>query len=81
MKKKRIKVRWPDGNYSIVNEGDNWLDSAKKSGQDISTGCLRGNCGACEIEVEGKVIRSCITNIKEEGSKVIRVEILFDPYW
>ena len=28
---------------------------------EIPTGCLTGSCGACEIEVNGEIVRACIT--------------------
>ncbi len=52
----------------------------KKANINIPTGCLSGSCGACEIDVNGKTIRPCITNIKLTNQK-LNIEFTSDPYW
>ncbi len=81
MNYKTINVRWPNGKTSRAIIGKGWLDEAKEAGIFIPTGCLNGNCGACEIEVNGEVIRACISKVK--GSKLddLNVEFFYDPYW
>ena len=39
-------------------------------------GCNKGECGACSVILDGKVIRSCITKMKnvKEDSEIITVE-------
>lgn len=38
-------------------------------------GCLTGICGSCSVLLEGKLVRSCITPLKEAlGKEVITVE-------
>tara|TARA_B100000700_G_C14777323_1_gene729603 strand:- start:401 stop:643 length:243 start_codon:yes stop_codon:yes gene_type:complete len=79
--KKDIIVLWPNGKKTEVSDGSNWLEEAAKVGIKIPTGCLGGSCGACEIEVNGEVVRSCISTIKREGTRLLKVEFYSDPYW
>ncbi len=81
MIKRRIVIKWPNGKQSIVQEGEDWIEEAEKAGIDIPTGCLTGSCGACEIDVNGKTIRACITSIQYSKNKELKVELLYDPYW
>ncbi|MDP4178529.1 MAG: molybdopterin-dependent oxidoreductase [Bacillota bacterium] len=39
-------------------------------------GCEKGECGACSVIIDGKVVRSCITKIKRvpDGSQIITIE-------
>ncbi len=76
---KKVKIIWPNGNVSICDPGEDWFKVAKDSDIHIPSGCLGGNCGACEIEVNGEVYRACIDNIPE-GTELI-VELVSDPYW
>ena len=75
------KIHWPDGSYSIAIPGIDWLTAAKNAGFNIPTGCLSGSCGACEIEVNGKVVRACISSIPGDQIKSLKVELATDPYW
>ena len=63
-----------------AKEGDDWFINAKKANIHIPTGCLSGSCGACEIEVNGKTIRPCITSIELSNQK-LNIEFTTDPYW
>ena len=81
MKSNFVKVLWPNGKISISRIGDEWITEAKKMGISIPTGCLLGKCGACEIEVNGKIIRSCINRIDSNKNKPLRVDFYYDPYW
>ena len=76
-----LEIRWPNGKISNEKEGEPWLNAARKAGIEIPIGCLGGSCGACEIEVNGKVIRSCINSITKNKSKVLNVNYADDPYW
>ena len=81
MKPECIEIEWPNGNLSKATIGEDWLKEAHKEGIDIPTGCLTGSCGACEIEVNGQVIRACISQIKMSKSKKLKVDFSYDPYW
>tara|TARA_B100000886_G_scaffold329316_1_gene278570 strand:- start:1031 stop:1276 length:246 start_codon:yes stop_codon:yes gene_type:complete len=81
LKKTKIKIRWPNNNETYASEGDDWLSTAKKAGLEIPTGCLTGSCGACEIDVNGKTVRACISNIKTEAENLLRVDLTSDPFW
>ena len=76
-----IRIEWPNGSYSSVMPGADWLSTANKAGVSIPTGCLTGSCGACEIEVNGKILRACVSNIPLTKSRNLRVEFISDPYW
>ena len=81
MKETKIKIRWPNNNETYVSEGDDWFSSAEKAGIEIPTGCLTGSCGACEIDVNGKTIRACISNIEIKKRSLLRVSLIADPFW
>ncbi|WP_320677188.1 2Fe-2S iron-sulfur cluster-binding protein [Prochlorococcus sp. MIT 1300] len=77
----QICIEWPNGEKSYVYPGTSWLAVAKSVGVEIPTGCLSGSCGACEIEVNGKVVRACINNVENTKSGKIKVDFAEDPYW
>ena len=81
MKSEYIEITWPNGNCSKAIEGGDWLKEAKKEDITIPTGCLTGSCGACEIEVNGEVVRACISNIPTPKNRQVKVEFIDDPYW
>ena len=80
MKKPLIKINWPNKILTEANEGDDWFITAKKANINIPTGCLSGSCGACEIDVNGKTIRPCISSI-ELSNQELNVDFTSDPYW
>ena len=80
MKKPFIKINWPNNILTEAQEGDDWFVNAKKANINIPTGCLSGSCGACEIDVNGKTIRPCITSIELSNEK-LNIELTSDPYW
>ena len=81
MKGKKIKVLWPNNIETFVSEGDDWFSSAEKAGLEIPTGCLKGSCGACEIDVNGETIRACISEIKNSKQCSLKVSLTTDPFW
>ena len=81
MKKKLFKILWPNKIYSQACDGDDWFSIAEQAGIEIPTGCLTGSCGACEIDVNGKTVRPCISNIENESGCSLKVEFAADPYW
>ena len=76
-----ITVYWPDGHTTRENIGMDWLQAAAGAGVTIPTGCLGGSCGACEIEVNGKVVRACISTVPPSKSGQLAVEFATDPHW
>ena len=81
MKKSKIKIIWPNDINTFVNEGDDWFLMAQKAGFNIPTGCLTGSCGACEIDVNGITTRPCISNIKTNKERLLKVCLTSDPFW
>ena len=76
---KKVKITWPSKKISNCTPGESWLNAAYNANIDIPTGCMGGSCGACEIEVNGEVIRACIASIPEK--KELTVDFFSDPYW
>ena len=76
---KKVKIVWPNNKFSNSPAGIEWLKAAYDANVEIPTGCLGGSCGACEIEVNGEVIRACIETVPEK--KELKVEFFSDPYW
>ena len=76
-----ITTRWPDGRITQERIGADWLQTASEAGISIPTGCLGGSCGACEIEVNGKVVRACISTVPPSKSGELTVDFATDPYW
>jgi len=76
-----ITTRWPDGRITQERIGADWLQAAADAGISIPTGCLGGSCGACEIEVNGKVVRACISTVPPSKSGGLTVDFATDPYW
>ena len=81
MKDTKIKIRWSNDNETYASEGDDWFSTAEKAGLKIPTGCLTGSCGACEIDVNGKTIRACISGIKSNKKGLLKVSLTTDPFW
>ena len=81
MKKTKIKIRWPNNCETYALEGDDWFSTAEKAGLEIPTGCLTGSCGACEIDINGEIIRPCISRINCKKEQSVRVSFAIDPYW
>ena len=76
-----VTIHWPDGQISTALPGQDWLGAAAAAGLAIPTGCLGGSCGACEIEVNGQVVRACIATVPASRSGALSVELASDPYW
>ena len=81
MKNPLIKISWPNNIETYASEGDNWFSTAEKAGLEIPSGCLTGSCGACEIDVNGKTVRACISNIKNKRGSTLKVTLTTDPFW
>jgi len=71
----------PDKVSIEAEAGESILEAARRAGVDIPTGCLRGSCQACEVELEdGETICACISSVPL-GKKRITVKIYSDPTW
>jgi len=81
MTKKDVLIHWPGGQSTRCRAGSDWLAAARAAGVSIPTGCLGGSCGACEIEVNGQVVRACISTVPAAASGSLQVELATDPYW
>jgi len=81
MKDSKMKIHWPNGSITYAVPGSDWISTARKAGILIPTGCLKGSCGACEIEINGQVIRACVSTITAQKSSDIVVEFFSDPFW
>ena len=81
MKKAKFIISWPNDTESYAYEGDDWFLIAKKAGLEIPTGCLTGSCGACEIDVNGKTVRACVSDIKSNKKCFLNVDLTSDPFW
>ena len=71
---------WHDEAPVPIPVGMSWLTAARMLGHAIPTGCLYGSCGACEIEVNGRVVRACVSSVAD-AEETLKVELAADPYW
>ena len=76
-----IPVRWPNGQETMVEIGQDWLEAANAAGISIPTGCMGGSCGACEIDVNGKTVRACISTVPGAKDGQLCVQFSTDPFW
>ena len=81
MKKKKLKIHWPNNSTTTAEEGEDWFLKAQKANIKIPSGCMIGNCGACEIDVNGETIRPCLKNIEYKNNSYLNIEFTKDPFW
>lgn len=81
MAEQGVAILWPDGRRSRALAGVSWLEAARQAGQTIPTACGMGSCGACEIEVNGTVVRACLAAVPAVGERQLQVELVSDPSW
>ena len=81
MATRQISVHWPNGRTTQTTVGTDWLVAATEAAVNIPTGCLGGSCGACEIDVNGKTVRACISTVPTSKSAKLTVEFATDPHW
>ena len=77
----KVLIKWPNGNTTFSTIGTLWIEAALNAGVRIPTGCMGGSCGACEIEVNGKILRACISRVEITNSDFLEVDFATDPYW
>ena len=66
---------------TTAEEGEDWFLKAQKAHIKIPSGCMIGNCGACEIDVNGETIRPCLKNIEYKNNSYLHIELTTDPFW
>ena len=76
-----VVIHWPHGRSTTAASGSDWLQAAQAAGFSIPTGCLGGSCGACEIDVNGRTIRACISTVPRVPGRSLTVALSADPYW
>ena len=76
-----IRIHWDDGSVTEALPGNDWLAAAGEAGIPIPLGCLEGRCGACEIEVDGQVVRACIASVPASPVGQLHVALASDPHW
>nr|WP_199297095.1 2Fe-2S iron-sulfur cluster-binding protein [Synechococcus sp. FACHB-909] len=76
-----ITIAWPDGRTTTALPGQDWLEAARQAAVLIPTGCLGGSCGACEIEVNGRMVRACVATVPSSASGRLTVSLASDPHW
>ncbi len=81
MKKKKLKIHWPNNFITPAEEGEDWFLKAGMANLDIPIGCMLGSCGACEIDVNGETIRPCVKNIEYKNNYHLHIEFTTDPFW
>lgn len=79
--RRTVEVSWPSGAQGPVPVGMGWMEAAAAAGLIIPTACLEGSCGACEIEVNGRIVRACIATVPPARSGRLTVELAMDPHW
>jgi ferredoxin len=70
----------PDNLSTTATPGESLLTVAQRANVTIPTGCLIGSCNACEVEMNGEDVRSCITAIPD-GIPDLTIHLFSDPSW
>lgn len=76
-----VTIVWPDGQITSAIPGQDWLEAARQAAVMIPTACLGGSCGACEIEVNGRMVRACVATVPSSASGRLTVSLASDPFW
>lgn len=77
-----IQVRFlPDDVTVEAEAGEPMLSVAQRAGVLIPTGCLMGNCHACEVELgDGSTICACISAIPASQGE-LTINLYADDDW
>jgi ferredoxin len=67
----------PDRVTATAQPGEALLNVADRAGVSIPTGCLRGVCYMCQVEIEGQEgsIRACIATVPADELSVVHRHI------
>jgi aerobic-type carbon monoxide dehydrogenase small subunit (CoxS/CutS family) len=77
----QVRVHFLPNDITVeAHPGESLLTVAARGSVSIPTGCLMGSCHACEVEMNGEDVRSCITAIPI-GTPEITVHLFSDPSW
>lgn len=83
LKKIFLNINGADRILVCDPEQDSLADVIRRLGlTGTKVGCGTGQCGACSVLLDGKVVRSCVRKMKSvpEYSKVVTIEGLGTPY-
>jgi ferredoxin len=77
-----VSIRFLPQDLEVVGwVGEPLLDVAQRAGISIPTGCMQGSCHACEVELDGQPICSCITAVPPSSEGALTVDLYSDPTW
>lgn len=65
----------PANKFVTAKIGDSLADVAKGAGIEINYKCMKGECGTCEINVNGKWIKACQSTVPplSDGAEFINI--------
>lgn len=76
-----VRIHWLPDNVTVEAEvGEGLLKVADRAGITIPTGCLMGSCHACEVEMNGEDVCSCIASVPP-GQSEVTINLFSDPSW
>jgi ferredoxin len=76
-----VSIRFlPQDLQAVGWVGEPLLDAALRAGISIPTGCMQGSCHACEVELDGQPVCSCITAVPPSEGE-LTVDLYSDPTW
>lgn len=76
-----VSIRFlPDDVCVTAKVGEDVLAVAQRAGITIPTGCMMGSCHACEVELNGEPICSCITAVPPSNEEIV-IDLYGDPTW
>jgi ferredoxin len=70
----------PDDVTIEAEPGEALLRVALRAGVVIPTGCCMGSCHACEVEMNGEAVCSCITSVPK-NVEAVTIDLYTDPNW
>ena len=81
MSSQSVTIRFlPNDRVVNATMGESLLEVAQRSGIQIPTGCMMVSCHACEVEINGEAVCSCITAVPASDQEIV-VDLYTDPIW